>query len=231
MQNLENYNDSNFSVFHINIRSLNKHHKELVTDLSLLNFKFDCICLTEIWNYNLKFCKNIFSNYVSHFEPPNGNTKIDGAGIFIKHDLKISQRTQYFNIESSESLKVENLWYKIKKDKQKYIVGVIYRHTKTCIDEFNEKLESTLTKIPSDNKITDCIITGDINVDLICYDSDNKTEEYLNTMLRNAFMPSIILPTRLSSKACTLLDQYFITQRPLEINYFLVTCMSILLSI
>ena len=45
---LKNYNDSNFSVFHINIRSLNKHH------LSLLNLKFDCICLTEIWNYNFR---------------------------------------------------------------------------------------------------------------------------------------------------------------------------------
>ena len=47
---LKNYNDSNFSVFHINIsfniRSLNKHHKELVTYLLLLNLKFDCI-----WNF------------------------------------------------------------------------------------------------------------------------------------------------------------------------------------
>ena len=34
-------------------------------------------------------------------------------------------------------------------------------------------------------------------------------QKYLNTMLRNAFMPSIILPTRLSSKACTLLDHIF----------------------
>ena len=168
----------------------------MVTYLSLLNLKFDCICLTEIWNYNLEFYKNIFPNYVSHFEPLKGSTKIGGAGIFIKRDLKISKRTQHFNIESSESLKAENLWYEIKKDKQKYIVGVIYRHPRTCIDEFNEKLESTLTKITSDNKITDCIITGDINIDLICYDSDNKTELYLNTMLRNAFMPSIILPTR-----------------------------------
>ena len=88
---LKNYNDSNFSIFHINIRSLNKHHKELVTYLSLLNLKFDCICLMEIWNYNLEFYKDIFPNYVSHFEPPKGNTKIGGAGIFIKRNLKISK--------------------------------------------------------------------------------------------------------------------------------------------
>ena len=39
-----------FSIFHMNMRSLNKHHKELVTYLSLLNMKFDCICLSEVWN-------------------------------------------------------------------------------------------------------------------------------------------------------------------------------------
>ena len=173
----------------------------------MLNLKFDCICLTEIWNYNLEFYKNIFPNYVSHFEPPKGNTKIGGAGIFIKRDLKISKRTQHFNIESSESLKVENLWYEIKRTNKN---RSNLQTPQNLYSEFNEKLESTLTKITSVNKITFCIITGDINIDLICYDSDNKTEEYLNTMLRNAFMPSIILPTRLACrKACTLLDHIF----------------------
>ena len=120
------------------------------------------------------------------------------------------------------SLKVDILWYEIKKDKQKYIVGVIYRNLRTCINEFNEKLESTLTKIISDNKITDCdiSITSDINIDFICYDIDNKTEEYLNTMLRNAFMPSGILPTRLSSKACTLLDHIFYYSKTFRNKFF-----------
>ena len=52
----------------MNVRSLNKHHKELVTYLSLLNMKFDCICLSEVWNYNVEFYRNIFQNYVSYFE-------------------------------------------------------------------------------------------------------------------------------------------------------------------
>ena len=72
------YNDSKFSIFHMNIRSLNKHHKELVTYLSLLNMKFYCICSSEVWNYNLEFYRNIFQNYVSYFEPPKG-TNIGGV--------------------------------------------------------------------------------------------------------------------------------------------------------
>ena len=39
---------SKFSVFHLNIRSLNCHHKELIAYLHVLNLKFDCICLSEV---------------------------------------------------------------------------------------------------------------------------------------------------------------------------------------
>ena len=42
-----------FSVFHLNIMSLNCHHKELIAYLHLLNLKFDCICSSEVWSTNL----------------------------------------------------------------------------------------------------------------------------------------------------------------------------------
>ena len=127
-----------FSIFHMNIRSLNKHHKELVTYLSLLNMKFDCICLSEVWNYNLEFYRNIFQKYASYFEPPKG-TNIGGVAVFINRDLKVNNKTRDYLIESSETVKVENLWYEITKDKQKYLVGVIYRHPKGDLTEFNKK--------------------------------------------------------------------------------------------
>ena len=95
-------------LFHMNIRSLNKHHKELITYLSLLNTKLDCICLSEVWNYNLEFYRNIFQNYVSYFEPRKG-TNIGGVAIFIKRDLKVNNNTRDYLIESSETVKVENL--------------------------------------------------------------------------------------------------------------------------
>ena len=114
---LKKYNDSKFSIFHVNIRSLNKHLKELVTYLSLLNMKFDCIWSSEVWNCNLEFYRNNFQNYVSCFEPPKG-TYIGGVAIFIKRDLKVNNETRDYLIESSETIKVENLWYEINKIKK-----------------------------------------------------------------------------------------------------------------
>ena len=49
--------------------------------------KFDCICLSEIWNYNLDFYKNIFNDYVSFFKPPE-DSNIGADGIFVKKNYK-----------------------------------------------------------------------------------------------------------------------------------------------
>ena len=51
------------SIFHINIRSLNKNHRRLIYFLQSLDITFDVIVLSEIWNYNLDFYHNIFSDY------------------------------------------------------------------------------------------------------------------------------------------------------------------------
>ena len=91
-------------------------------------------------------------------------------------------------IESSETVKVENLWYEMKKDKQKYLVGVIYWHPKGNLTEFIETLDNTLSKISSDRNINDCIITSDLNIGLIQFDTETQSQSYLNTMLRNAFI-------------------------------------------
>ena len=109
----------------------------------------------------------------------------------------MNNKTRDYLIESSETVKVENLWYEITKDRQKYLVGVIYRLPKGNLTEFNEKLNNTLSKITSERNINDFIITGYLNIDLIQFDTDTQSENYLNTMLRNAFMPTIILPTRI----------------------------------
>jgi len=47
-------------VFHINIRSLIKNHNGLFLFLHYLKLDFDVIVLSEIWNYNLEFCHNVF---------------------------------------------------------------------------------------------------------------------------------------------------------------------------
>ena len=53
---IKGYN-TRFSIFHLNIRSLNKHHNDLIIYLYMLDMKFDLICLSEIWKFNSEFIK------------------------------------------------------------------------------------------------------------------------------------------------------------------------------
>ena len=72
-----------FSVFHLDIRSLNCHYKEVIAFLHLLSLKFDCICLSELWSTNLKSYESIFQNYIPFFAEPI-NSKVSGVVILLK---------------------------------------------------------------------------------------------------------------------------------------------------
>ena len=99
------YKNNEFSIFHLNIRSLNKHHVELTTYISLLQIDFDCICLSEIDTFNIDFYKHIFPNHICHFDLPT-SSNIGGAAIYVKKEHKVTEKSEY-KIQSSNNAKVE----------------------------------------------------------------------------------------------------------------------------
>ena len=117
------YKNNEFYIFHLNIRSLNKHHAELTTYISLLQIDFDCICLLEIDIFTIDFYKHSFPNHTCHFDLPN-SSNIGGVAIYIKKEHKVTEKSEY-KIQSSVNAKVENLWYEITKGTKSYIVGTV----------------------------------------------------------------------------------------------------------
>ena len=53
------------SIFHLNIRSIYRNCDDLISYLSLLNRKFDVICLCETFVNNLLLVSNFFDDYSS----------------------------------------------------------------------------------------------------------------------------------------------------------------------
>ena len=72
-----------FSVFHVNIRSLNSKLREFCTLMKLLVIEFDVIILSEIWTYNLNFYKNVLDNYYLFYDLPAASS-VGGVGLFVK---------------------------------------------------------------------------------------------------------------------------------------------------
>ena len=94
-----------FSVFHLNIRSLNCHHKELIAYLHLLNLKFDCICLSEVWSSNLKSYQSAFQDYIPFFVEPIDNSR---GSYVCENDYKVCEMNE-LKIPYSSKVRVEDL--------------------------------------------------------------------------------------------------------------------------
>ena len=106
-------------------------------------------------------------------------------------------------IPYSSKTKAEDLWVEIvNKIGEKHIVNMIYHHPKCNIKIFTEHLEHSLSKIQNDKTIKHSTLTGDYNIDLIKSESTDNTNEYLNTVIKNGFVPTILLPTSITSHAC-----------------------------
>ena len=150
-------------VFHLNIRSLNSNWRSLCQFLELLNFKFDVIVLTEICAYNIAYYRNILPGYQFHYALPD-NSKVGGVGLFVRCGYDVQEVSDY-TIASSDSNKIENLWLKISKENNKFIVGGIYRHPNQNISDFKASFEHIQDKIS--NQPLPCVIAGDMNIDLV----------------------------------------------------------------
>ena len=70
----------------------------------------------------------------------------------------------------------------------------------------NDFMNTLLEKLTSENKP---IITGDFNLNLIKYMQNTGVNQFLENILSNNFIPQITLPTRITEKTATLIDNIF----------------------
>ncbi len=198
------------SVFHLNIRSLNKHSTELISLLSALKIDFDCICLTEVNKANLNSYSSLLPGYIFHPIPPqHGN--VGGVGLFVKQEIKI-EKLDKLHLKCIDPC--ENLWVQLTKNNKEIILGIIYRHPSGNLADFNSKLDETISMVQN-LKHDKCIIVGDVNIDLVKYNQPGraKTKEYLDLMLTHGFLPCTVLPSRITDHTATLIDHIFIKER------------------
>ena len=74
----------------------------------------------------------------------------------------------------------------------------------------NEFMTDLLNKIQKENKKS--IITGDFNMNLIKYTKSTGINQFLEHFFSYGYLPQITLPTRVSTKSATLIDNIFINE-------------------
>ena len=86
-------------------------------------------------------------------------------------------------------------------------MGCVYRHPKSKICEFTERLDALL------KYLNQCkyqvVLLGDINIDFLRYITHQMTEKYLDMLYTNNFLPIITKPTRITDHTKTLIDHIY----------------------
>ena len=102
----------------------------------------------------------------------------------------------------------ESIWVEMKNKRGKnFLCGSIYRHPNTDISHVIEYMEATLSKI-NKNKCN-VFLMGDFNIDLLQYDSHSYTNNFLNTVISQSFVPYIHQLTRVTDQSATVIDNIF----------------------
>jgi hypothetical protein len=199
-------NCKSFSLLHLNISSLEKHFDELSSLPFLLHHSFDIIGISET-RLNSSSSSNVFlPNY--SFIDTKSTSRAGGVGLYISNKLNSKPREDLNKVlfvnDSLESIFAEISF----KNRKNVIVGCVYKHPHMDVEDFNELfLGPLLDKISKENK--ELILLGDFNIDLLQYKTVSAYTNFLDLIGSYHLLPSITLPTRITSHSNTLIDNIF----------------------
>ena len=143
-------------------------------------------------------------NYSVEFTPTE--TSAGGTLLYIANHLSYNCRNDPNIYKKSE---LESTFTEIVNPrKSNIIVGVIYRYPSMDLNDFNcNYLNKLLKNITKEQKSV--FLLGDFNVNLLNYNEHNQTNEFLDSLASNSFIPLILQPTRITSLSNALIDNIY----------------------
>src|SRR3989442_4959724 len=207
-----------FSIFHLNIRSLNANHEKLFQLMALLKFPFDIIALSEIWSFNISMYSSLFPDY-NFFYSLSKTSAIGGVGMYVHKSFTVTLRHDiYFDCTTSENI-VESLFIDVVRSEFKSLIGCVYRHPNGNIGKFSDSLDCLLNSSCFKKGLKNCVLTGDINLDILKLDSNSVIASYIDVIISNNFQLLSVLPTRVTETSSTLIDHVYFRNEKNDNNF------------
>lgn len=194
--------NSDFSLLHLNCRSLLGHFDDFKALIANLHESFCAIGISETWLNDQTFDLVNLPGYCFISNHRSGKTG-GGVGLYLQDyfQYKLLQDCTISNPDVIESLFVE-----ISNPHGKnIIVGTVYRPPNQNLDSFMYEFNKILSTISKDNK--QCYFMGDFNLDQFRYDQHSATQEFVDSPFSK--IPLITRPTRITSHTATLIDNIF----------------------
>jgi len=203
-----------FTIFNTNARSLLRHKSEYEVLFQALsknfNFKFDLISFTESWLDDEIETLVKFDGYTPITKHKTPKKEGGGIAVYIKDHIKYKLRTDLEFPRSKANL-YDGVFIEVPNqclNESNTLICIIYRTpSHNSINEITTDLNSILDKIKSESKTV--IITGDLNIDLLKYNTHNQTTQFIDMLISNNLTPRVTLPTRITHTSATLIDHMF----------------------
>ena len=194
----KSYSFGGLSVFSMNIRSMQNKFTEFKAHIAYSKVKFTFIILTEIWLNNHNDYVYDIEGYQC-FTLYRDASKGGGIKIYCSKDIPVISIDHLTTINNH----CEQLFVKaFIAGMGNIVVGAIYRPPQNNVNDFCLHLDAMLSSL-ADKK---CIITGDINVNILNKNIDRSVANYIETYTQYGFSNEINLPTYVSPITNTALS-------------------------
>ena len=191
------------ALFDINACSLNKNFDDLDHLLKCANKVFDIVAVTETritkqtsltTNINLR-------HYDIEFTPTESSA--GGTLLYIASHLsyKLRPDLNIYKANQLESTFVEIIDPK----KSNIVIGCLHKHPNMDVLDFKNNYLSQIFEIVSKER-KQVFLLGDFNINLLNYNDHQPTNDFLDSLTSNSFIPYILHPTRITSHSKTLID-------------------------
>lgn len=194
----------------LNIQSLSAKFTEFSCLINLLSDNHcspDFICLQEIWGIH---DPSLFylPNYQDLLFTQRSDGRGGGVGIYVKKDISV-------NLIKEKAIFVDKLFESIfleinLPNTKKFTIGNIYRpnskySTYSNSEQYNLFLEY-LTTILENSELTETLLFGDFNLDILNYNHSAQVTSYIDTLFASGFIQLITKPTRCTDHSASLID-------------------------
>ena len=207
-QVLKSSDSSSKTFFHLNIASLSLHADDLQTLLHNLEHQFSIIGISETKISSSTIPTSLVFPDYHYLHTPSKSSK-GGAALFIRNNLNFFARNDLNTLCYSDN-ELESCFAELpstSKSESGLIVGTIYKHPSMGAKKFRDLIKDLLHTISRENKRI--ILLGDFNINLLNATTDSNVTKFVDILSSYLLLPTINIPTRLTSSSKTLIDNIF----------------------
>jgi exonuclease III len=216
--------NNSMAVFCLNCQGLKAHWDAFCNLLQESNGNsrsFDVIGITELYSMADGECNLNGYHPITFKTRKNTNDSRGGVAIYIRDNYvyKVRPDMSIFIPNVFESIFIE-----IQINNKSIIIGNVYRPNtspKADMDIFMHSMQELQNKLNAENK--EVLIMGDMNIDLLKFETHSKTKEYLENIFSQGYMPLITKPTRVSTYSATLIDHIYTNKQTSKLSGIIVT--------